>query len=158
MNLIDVTHDNCVGCRLCEMFCSLVHEGECSTAKSRIKIHRDEEFGNNLVSVCLHCTEAYCLESCAYGALSRDEKTGAVVVDEQSCTACEACILACPVGGMSLNTDKNVAIKCDLCGGDPECAKVCFRRALCLTETDPASPERRALMAESSDLLAQEQA
>ena len=158
MNLVDVNHDHCVGCRLCEMFCSLIHEGECSTTKSRIKIRRDEEFGNNLVSVCLHCTDAFCMESCAVGALSRDEKTGAVVVDEQACIACEACIEACPVGGMSLNKEKNVVIKCDLCGGDPECAKVCFRLALTLKEIDPASPERRALMLATSDLLAQEQA
>ncbi len=158
MKLIDVIHNNCVGCRLCEMFCSLVHEGECSTTKSRIKIHRDEEFGNNRVSLCWHCTDAYCLESCAYGALSRDEQTGAVVVDDESCTACEACILACPVGAMSLNKEKDTVFKCNLCDGDPECVKVCFRKALALIEIDPAAPERKALMAETSRLLAQVQA
>ena len=155
MNLIDVNHDSCVGCRLCEMFCSLVHEDECSTTKSRIKIRRDEEFGNNLVSVCLHCTEAYCLESCAYEALSRDPKTGAVVVDQDACIACEECVVACPVGGMCLNKKKDVVFKCDLCGGDPECVKVCFRHALTLKEIDPAAPERKALMTKTSDLLAQ---
>ncbi len=155
MKLIEVSHNNCVGCRLCEMFCSLVHEGECSTTKSRIKIHRDEEFGNNLVSLCLHCEDAFCLESCTSDALNRDEKTGEVVVDDESCTACEACIQACPVGAISLNKEKDVVFKCDLCGGDPECVKVCSRKALSLKEGDPASPERKSLMAETTKLLAE---
>lgn len=158
MQLIEVIHDNCVGCRLCEMFCSLAHEGECSTVKSRIKIHRDEEFGNNVVSLCLHCAGAYCLESCAYEALSRDEKTGAIVVDDQACTSCEACLSACPVGAISLNPGKDVVLKCDLCGGDPECVKICYRQALRLKEADPASPERASLMSETSRRLAQFQA
>ena len=155
MKLIEVFHDNCVGCRLCEMVCSLVHEGECSTAKSRIRIYRDEEFGNNLVSLCIQCPDAYCLESCTSGALSRDERTGAVVVDDQSCTTCEACVVACPVGAVYLNTEKDTVFKCDLCGGDPECVQVCAREALILKDVDLASPDRKSFVAETSKLLSQ---
>ena len=155
MKLIEVFHSKCVGCRLCEMVCSLVHEGECSTTRSRIRIYRDEEFGNNLVSLCIQCADAYCLESCTYGALSRDEKTGAVVVDEKSCTGCEECITACPVGGPFLDMDRNIVLKCDLCGGDPECVKFCSREALTLRDIDPASPDRKSFRTETSRLLSQ---
>ncbi len=155
MKLIEISHDKCVGCRLCEMVCSLTHEGECSTAKSRIRIFRDEEFGNNLVALCLQCEDAYCLESCACGALSRDERTGAVVVDDNSCTACEECIAACPIGAIYLSKEKDSVFKCDLCAGDPECVKFCTRQALTLKDIDPASPDRKSFRAETSRLLSQ---
>ena len=155
MDLIEINLDKCVGCRLCEMVCSLVHEGECSTAKSRIKIYRDEEYGNNLVSVCLQCEEPYCVESCTLDAISRDYKTGIVGVDEELCTGCELCIDACPMRGIFLDGDKHSAIKCDLCGGDPECVKVCSREAIVLKDVDPSSPVRKSFMDETSELLQQ---
>ncbi|MFC1988204.1 4Fe-4S dicluster domain-containing protein, partial [Chloroflexota bacterium] len=155
MKPIEIVHSNCVGCRLCEMVCSLVHEGECSTAMSRIRIYRDEEFGNNLVSLCLQCDDAYCIDSCAYGALNRDEKTGVVAVDDKSCTACEACVAACPIGAIYLNKEKDTVFKCDLCGGDPECVKFCSRGALILKEADISTPARKSFRAETSKLLSQ---
>ncbi len=155
MKLIEVSHNKCVGCRLCELVCSLVHEGECSTTKARIRIFRDEEFGNNLVSLCMHCAEAHCLESCAYGALSRDARTGAVLVDNKLCNGCEACLLVCPLGAISLDKQKEIVFKCDLCGGDPECVKWCSRGALTLKETDFTSPDRKSFITETSKLLSQ---
>lgn len=153
MKLIEVSHNKCVGCRLCEFVCSLVHEGECSTTKSRIRIFRDEEFGNNLVSVCMQCEEAHCLESCACDAISRDTKTGAVLIDNKLCNGCEACVLVCPVNAVFFDQEKEVAFKCDLCGGDPGCVKFCSRVALTLKETDFTSPDRKSFMAETSRLL-----
>lgn len=153
MKLIDISHNNCVGCRLCEFVCSLVHENECSTTMSRIRILRDEEFGNNLVSLCMQCEEAHCLNSCAYDAISRDEKTGAVLIDSKLCNGCEACLVVCPVNAVFFDKQKNLAFKCDLCGGDPECVKFCSRQALKLKETDFTSPDRKAFMTETSKLL-----
>ncbi|MFC1958796.1 4Fe-4S dicluster domain-containing protein [Chloroflexota bacterium] len=137
------------------MVCSLVHEGECSTVKSRIRTVRDEEFGNNMVSLCLQCADADCIESCTFGALSRDEETGVVAVDDKSCTACEECVVACPVGAIYPNKEKDTVFKCDLCGGDPECVKFCSREALILKDIDPASADRKSFRAETSKLLAQ---
>ena len=155
MKLLEVLPDKCVGCRLCEMVCSLSHEGECSTAKSRIKIFRDEEFGNNLISVCLQCADAYCVESCAYGALSKDDKTGVVLVDDELCNGCEICITACPLGAKSLDREREGVFKCDLCGGDPECVKICSREALAVKDIDPASRGRKSFMTETTELLQQ---
>ena len=155
MKVIQVHPDRCVGCRLCEMVCSLTHERECSTTKSRIRILRDEECGNNLVSLCMQCGDAYCMEVCAYGALSRDNKTGAVVVDHRSCNGCEACVLACPLESISLDKEKGIVLKCDLCGGDPECVKVCSREALIAKDCDPASEERKSFRAETSKALSE---
>jgi len=95
MKLIEISQKDCVGCRLCEMVCSLSHEGECSTTGSRIKVLRDEEFGNNLVSVCLQCADPKCMEACASNAITRDEGTGIVKIDTEACIGCEICIDSC---------------------------------------------------------------
>ena len=155
MQLIEVQAGNCTGCRLCEMACSLVHEGECSTARSRIRVFRDEEFGNNLISVCLHCADPCCIESCLYGALNRDSATGVVGVDTRLCIGCGDCIVACPLS--ILDKDRATVLKCDLCGGDPECVKVCFSGALVLKDLDPGAPARKSLRDETSQLLQQMQ-
>ncbi len=155
MKLIEISHSTCVGCTLCEMVCSLTHEGECSTTKSRISIVRDEEFGNNLVSLCIQCADTYCVKSCPSESLSRDPKTGAVLVDENSCTGCEICVTECPVGGISYDKEKGVVFKCDLCGGDPECVKFCSRGALTFEDTDIETPERKSFMSETEKLLSQ---
>ncbi|MDZ4245489.1 MAG: 4Fe-4S dicluster domain-containing protein [Dehalococcoidia bacterium] len=153
MKLIKVSHEKCVGCRLCEFVCSLVHDDECSTSRSRIRVHRDEEFGNNLVSLCLQCEETHCMESCVYDSIRRDEKTGAVLIDDEKCVGCETCVSECPVSAVFYDSEKNKAFKCDLCGGDPECVKWCSRDALTLEEADITSPDRKALMDETTTLL-----
>ena len=155
MKLIEIFHSKCVGCRLCEMICSLFHEGECSTSMSRIRIVRDEEFGNNLVSLCIQCAGGYCVESCPYGALSRDPETGVVIIDDKLCNGCETCVDACPLGAISYDKERDVVFKCDLCGGDPECVKFCSRGTLTLKDTDITSPERKSFMAETGKLLSQ---
>ena len=58
-------------------------------------------------------------------ALSVDDKTGAVLVDREKCTGCGACIRECPGNIPFLHPGDGKAVICDLCGGDPQCAKVC---------------------------------
>ena len=153
MKLIEISHSTCVGCRLCMEICSLLKEGECSATRSRISIFRDEEFGHNLVSLCTQCPEEYCIKSCRDGALTRDPNTGVVLVDENLCTGCEACVTACPVNGISYDKERNIVFKCDLCGGDPECVKFCSRHALTFIETNFDSPDRRVFIQETGKLV-----
>ena len=103
----------------------------------------------------LQCAEGDGIEGWAYGALSRDPKTGAVLVDDKSCSGCEICVDACPLGAISLDREREVVFKCDLCGGDPECVKVCSRNALVLKYTDITSAERKSFMVETGKLLSQ---
>ncbi len=43
---------------------------------------------------CLGCGD--CVEACQFGAISMNPLTGLPVVDETKCTACAACVKACP--------------------------------------------------------------
>jgi Fe-S-cluster-containing hydrogenase component 2 len=48
-----------------------------------------------------------------------------VIVDREKCTACFACIDACPGKIPFIHPGDGKATICDLCDGDPECAKIC---------------------------------
>ncbi|NJE85976.1 4Fe-4S dicluster domain-containing protein [Thermococcus sp. CX2] len=119
-----ITPDKCSGCRLCEVACSLEHEGVIWPEASRIRIF--EEFpGVNVPHTCVQCPDYPCVNSCNFGALSVDEKTGAVLVDEDKCTECGACVLACPGRVPRIPAGKESVVICDLCGGSPKCVEVC---------------------------------
>jgi len=124
--------EKCTGCHACEMICSLRHDGECSLILSRIGIMKAGGGGSNenLPIVCQQCREPFCADSCIMGAISRDEKTNALIVKEELCVGCKTCIIACPLGGILYHPIKECSMKCDLCGGDPACVKSCVYGAL----------------------------
>ncbi len=79
---------------------------------------------------CKHCTQAGCLEVCPTHALRRTD-LGNVVVDQDVCNGCRACIGACPFGVISFNKKTGRVNKCTLCddrihnGLETACAKAC---------------------------------
>ncbi len=119
-----ITPDKCSGCRLCEVVCSLEHEGIIWPEASRIRIYELLP-GVNVPHTCVQCPDYPCVNACNFGALSVDEKTGAVLVDEEKCTECGACVLACPGKVPRIPTGKGSVVICDLCGGNPKCVEVC---------------------------------
>jgi len=54
-----------------------------------------------------------------------DGRTTAVIVDVETCIGCGTCAKACPGTVPHLHPRDRKATICDLCGGDPECVKVC---------------------------------
>jgi anaerobic carbon-monoxide dehydrogenase iron sulfur subunit len=48
-----------------------------------------------------------------------------LVVDEAACTNCGICYSVCPYGVLFEHPDRHVAVKCDLCGGEPQCITFC---------------------------------
>ena len=74
---------------------------------------------------CSQCHDYPCVESCPVDALSVSKETEAVLVDNEKCTACGDCIDACPGRIPHLHPTEKYALICDLCGGDPQCVKVC---------------------------------
>jgi Fe-S-cluster-containing hydrogenase component 2 len=123
----------CVGCRVCEAVCSLVHEGESNPTKSRIKLIRkiEDSLLHTFPVFCLHCEDPYCAEMCPVHAINRDER-GAMVVDEDKCIGCTLCEIVCPAGAIAVHPEKQISLKCDLCAGldMPQCVKYCFSEAL----------------------------
>jgi Fe-S-cluster-containing dehydrogenase component len=86
--------------------------------------------------VCLHCQEPECAKVCPTGALVKNPEKGIVAVEEAKCIGCLLCTMACPYGGIYPERNAQKVYKCDLCGGDPECVKVCPVGALIFKEAD----------------------
>lgn len=128
----------CTGCRVCMAVCSFVKErGSVRPEASRIQVHVDPFGGtveNYMPQPCLQCEEPQCLSACPVEAVYVDVKTGARVIDEDRCIRCGKCVEACgshfDPPRVIFDQDKQTYVKCDLCGGAPECVKWCPNGAL----------------------------
>lgn len=121
--VIAVDYLKCSGCRRCEVVCSIRHEGRIWPEASRIRVFAPSP-GVEVPHVCVQCDEHPCVGACPAGALSLDERTGAIIVGEE-CTGCGRCIEACPGSIPHLHPVTRRALICDLCGGEPLCVKAC---------------------------------
>jgi anaerobic carbon-monoxide dehydrogenase iron sulfur subunit len=122
-----VNPDKCTGCHRCDLWCSLTKDGVCNPSRARVHVLRREPDLDTPVA-CTHC--GVCISACPFDAISRNVKTGAVVIEEAACKKCGICVMACPIGMITYPPDSKVPVKCDLCGGDPECVKHCRDGAL----------------------------
>jgi len=138
-----IDYHKCVGCGTCEMVCSLVHEGVCSPALSRIRIVRDQTNGYHIPITCASCEKAPCINACPVGAITKNKETGEVTIQEDKCIGCRQCVQACPFGHMNFNFGKGIAFKCDLCEGDPQCIKFCWTQAISFIPLDVALDTKR---------------
>ncbi len=114
----------CSGCRLCEIACSLKHEGVIWPEASRIRVFEYIPSAS-VPHLCVQCPDYPCVNACPTKALSVNEDTGAVIVDDEKCIQCGLCIDACPGDVPRIPRGKKTVVICDLCGGEPECVKVC---------------------------------
>jgi Fe-S-cluster-containing hydrogenase component 2 len=114
----------CSGCRKCEIACSLFHENRIWPEASRIRVFMLVP-GTEFPHFCAQCEDYPCVQVCPTKALSISKKTGAVLVKTKDCIACGKCIDACPGRIPHMHPTENRIIICDLCGGNPQCVKVC---------------------------------
>ncbi len=137
--ILMINYEKCTGCRLCELVCSVMHDGISNPARSRIKVMKWEQEGLYIPMTCQQCEDAPCMNVCPVKAISRDGDLGFVMVDYDVCIGCRTCVAVCPFGAMNYNrTDKKV-FKCDLCGGDPQCVRFCEVKAIEYVKADDIS-------------------
>lgn len=129
-----VDAQKCSGCRSCESYCSLKHEGVCAPSKGRIHVVKWEQEGLFVPINCMRCREPACEMVCPKRATFRNYATGAMQVDPHRCIGCLSCVFACPFGATFVDHDDGHVLKCDLCDGDPTCVKVCPTGALTFEE------------------------
>ncbi len=139
-----INHEKCTGCRLCELVCSVKHDGVSNPTRSRIKVMKWETEGLYIPMSCQQCQDAPCLNACPMSAISRNEELARVEVDYDICIGCRTCVSVCPFGAMSFNGIDRKVIKCDLCDGDPQCARFCDIKAVEYVDaTDVAISKKR---------------
>ena len=129
--ILSVDPPKCSGCKDCEPACSIKHSGLDDPLKSRIQIisgDSDDEF--YLPVSCRQCEDPPCLAVCPGKAIYRDDGLERVMINYNLCIGCQMCVSACPFGAMGFDSNRGLAFKCDLCGGEPECVRVCEPKAL----------------------------
>lgn len=137
--VLAIDYQKCTGCRLCELVCSVKHEGVSNPTRSRIKIEKWESEGLYIPMSCQQCEDAPCMAVCPVKAISRDETLDRITVDYDVCIGCRACVAVCPFGAMSFDTIDRKVIKCDLCDGDPQCVRFCDMKAVDYVDADRVS-------------------
>lgn len=149
-----VQPEKCTGCRTCELTCSFLHVGEFNPLRSRISVVSFEKEGFFYPAVCQQCNPAPCMMVCPVGAIVHNESTGAREVNHEVCIRCKMCMIACPFGATFYDDRANQIIKCDLCGGEPACVKMCKGEALSFTVLSPAvNSKKRAAAAKIKEVL-----
>jgi len=139
MKKIYLNLQKCLGCRSCEIACSVEH----SLSKELFSAINESPLPLRGVSIfladeqcipvrCIHCEDALCLFACKSGAITKDESTGRIIIDSEKCIGCWMCIMVCPLGTIYRDETSKTAVKCDLCAERemPACVLACPTKAL----------------------------
>ncbi|RZN64656.1 MAG: hypothetical protein EF806_04690 [Candidatus Methanoliparum thermophilum] len=96
----------CIGCRLCEIWCTVEHSKskdiikaflyEKERAISRVQV--EERGPVSFALQCKHCNEPDCVYACISGALHKEN--GIIKLDASKCVGCWSCVMACPYGAI----------------------------------------------------------
>lgn len=139
-----ISSKKCTGCHMCELACSAWHEGAYRPSVARLYSEVNPTTGKTKGHTCLQLGCAKCQKACPTGAIvtkeitlkipgdfAAKEKIGdevkgyVLVVEEELCTNCGECYDVCPTDTIHPHPDREVAFKCDLCDGDPQCIAFC---------------------------------
>jgi len=142
----------CLACKSCELACAKAHAGfddivaaldSGARLAPRIKLRLAD--GRSVPVQCQHCDDAPCVAVCSTGALYKEEATGRVLMAEDKCIGCKACVRVCPFGAVVWDDEDECIIKCDLCEGileegeEPYCVRACPTGALVLIVPEEAT-------------------
>lgn len=141
--ILAIAPEHCTNCHSCELACSLFHEEEFNPDRARIEVRTWDANSHSAAIMCMQCEEAGCMTICPAGAISEDKGTGARLVSQTKCIKCRMCIQICPLGGNFFDAKGRKILKCDLCGGDPQCAQVCPSGAIRYGERNTITMAKR---------------
>jgi carbon-monoxide dehydrogenase iron sulfur subunit len=160
--MLQIDVSRCTGCKTCELECAVAH----SSAKTLEGVIRDGEKVQKRIFVeaagtlsvplqCRHCEDAPCISVCPTKAMHRFGQGFPVLIEDDQCIGCRACIAVCPFGVVFMGVSGKVVNKCDLCirrlaqGQQPACAAGCPTKAITFTTPDKAAGDVRRKAAES---------
>ncbi|MFC2021525.1 4Fe-4S dicluster domain-containing protein [Chloroflexota bacterium] len=138
-----VDFSRCIGCNACVISCKQWHDIEPGPTKW-MRVYQWEEGAfpdttiNILPIMCYHCEKPICMKACPEGAIYKEEKYGAVLVNADKCQGTRKCWKACPYGTPQFDGDEpgKIMSKCNMCidrleeGLKPICVLSCSMRAL----------------------------
>ena len=159
--MIVVDHDRCLGCKCCELACSLAHcvaeslaEAVQAGARAEPRVHVEPSGRFGMPMQCHHCVDAPCMAVCPTEAIARGSQDSPVLLDQDRCIGCRLCMVVCPFGAISTSHEGKAMLKCDMCierteaGGLPACVTACPSGALKYQDIDEWLLRRRRRSAE----------
>lgn len=124
--------DKCIGCKLCQLACSAVHEGVFNPTKARLVVTSDYPPEGGLLIKAQYCDTCFiCGTACPVGAITLEENR--LTLNPEVCVGCGDCVAACPQQIIFLNAENQPNL-CDFCGGTPQCVAWCPHGALEVSE------------------------
>ena len=165
--ILVVNAPRCLGCKSCELACAVEHSQsgslfeavfESPAPSSRVDVVKGERYAVPLQ--CRQCEDAPCAAVCPTDALTRTDQDSPVLVNQERCIGCKWCVLACPFGVISINSESRAVIKCDQCferverGEMPACVSACPTSALQYKSlSDVVTKKREAFLVQIENSL-----
>jgi Fe-S-cluster-containing dehydrogenase component/CRP-like cAMP-binding protein len=136
--------DRCTRCDDCVRACAATHDN--NPRFNRIGEKHDHWM---VANACMHCLDPVCMIGCPTGAIGRQQESGFVTINDETCIGCTTCANSCPYDNIQMvevsdkkgkpmvDTDSGLPIikatKCDFCVdqlGGPACQAACPHDAL----------------------------
>lgn len=136
----------CISCKACEIHCKVYNKVPAGL-KLGVHLQAGPQIEHGTVRMrtyympCNHCDKAPCVTACPTGAMQQ-RTDGIVFIENNLCTGCKACLLACPWEVPQFDAQQGKMRKCDLCmqridvGKKPACVTGCTMGALRLALTE----------------------
>ena len=136
--------ERCIGCNACTVACKIENNstGYWIRVLTQNADQKDTPSGQFpdlkmewIPLLCNHCSNPPCVDACPNEALVKRED-GPVILIENNCNGCQACINACPYDVIHYNEQKNIIEKCYFCvhridqGLEPFCVVCCEGQAI----------------------------
>ena len=162
-NALVIDLDRCSGCDSCVAACKLEHEIDLGVYYNHVEIVGPtgtfpdiEQYW--LPMQCQQCENPGCIEVCPTGASFRDEKTGVVLIDQDTCIGCGVCLTGCPYGIRMIDPATNTMVKCTLCyeksandEWEPACVHNCCCGARLFGDLDDPESDPAKAIAEAGE-------
>lgn len=137
MKRLFVDLEICSKCKVCKVCCDYFYHPQNNG------ITNLREYAT-FATICRHCEEAPCLNSCYHSALERAQD-GHIKRYKMRCTSCKSCTLACPFGIIFQDFIPYLDSNCDYCVGVterlPRCVTSCPEKAIEIKEIEEKPEE-----------------
>jgi len=163
--------ERCFGCKACVIACKSENYAQFASPDEIVEqdpvfwVRVHSEFSGSYPEfraryyplICRHCENPLCQEACPSEAISR-RQDGIVIINQENCNGCDACIPACPYQIPQHNNKTDKAEMCNFCvhrvgdGKEPMCVIACPSKALVFGDLNDRESEVSSLVASKKAL------